>query len=135
MNRPAVRDFALLLLRAVLGVVFVARGYQRWFGVGMARSSDELAAAGVPQPRLSAYLAGTVELIAGTFLIIGLLATIAAGLLLVLSLASAYFVHLDHGFFVANGGVEYALVLAAALFMVVVFGSGRASLDGVLTRD
>ncbi|UIZ92744.1 DoxX family protein [Corynebacterium sp. CNCTC7651] len=135
MNRPAVRDFALLLLRVVLGVVFVARGYQHWFGVGMRASGQELAAAGVPQPQLSAYLAGTVELLAGTFLIIGLLTTIAASLLLLLTLAAGYFVHIEHGFFAENGGVEYPLVLAAALFMIVVFGTGRASLDGVLTRD
>lgn len=135
MNRPAVRDFALLLLRAALGVVFVARGYQRWFGAGMRQTAEDFAAAGVPQPTLSAYLAGTAELLAGTFLIIGLLTTIAASLLALVVLAGGYFVHLEHGFFVEDGGVEYALVLAAALFMIVVFGSGRASLDGVLTRD
>lgn len=135
MNRPAVRDFALLLLRLVLGCVFVAHGYQHWFGAGMRQTVDEFAAAGVPQPTLSAYLAGTTELLAGTFLIIGLLTTIAATLLGLLALAGGYFVHLDHGFFAENGGVEYPLVLVAALFIIVVFGSGRASLDGVLTRD
>lgn len=135
MNRPAVRDFALLLLRCVLGVVFIARGFDRWFGQGMAQSAKELAAAGVPQPQFSAYLAGTVELLGGTFLIIGLLTTITAGVLAVLVLVAGYFVHLPNGFFVEHGGVEYPLVLAAALFIIVVFGTGRASLDGVLTRD
>lgn len=135
MNRPAVRDFSLLLLRLVLGAVFIARGYQRWFGVGMRQTAQDFAAAGVPQPALSAYLTGTVELIAGTFLAIGLLTTIAASILLLVTLAAAYFVHLAHGFFITDGGVEYPLVVAAALFIVVVFGTGRASLDGVLTRD
>lgn len=135
MNRPAVRDFALLLLRFVLGVVFVARGYERWFGTGMRASAKELANAGVPQPQFSAYLVGTVELIGGVFLIIGLLTTITAALLAVVILFAGYFVHLPNGFFAENGGVEYPLVLAASLFMIVVFGTGRASLDGVLTRD
>ena len=66
---------------------------------------------------------------------IGLLTTIAASLLLLLTVAATYFVHLGNGFFVADGGMEYTLVLAAALFSLVVFGTGRASLDGVLTRD
>ena len=135
MNRPAVRDFALLLLRVVLGVVFIARGYQRWFGTGMNQAARELAQAGVPQPTLSAYIAGTSELIGGTFLIIGLLTTIVAGALAVMVLFAGYFVHLPHGFFAHNGGFEYPMVLAAALFIIVVFGTGRASLDGVLTRD
>lgn len=135
MNRPAVRDFALLLLRLVLGAVFVAHGYQHWFDAGMSATGREFADLGVPQPQLSAYLTGTVELIGGAFLAIGLLTTIAASLLALLALAAAYFVHLGNGFFVADGGVEYTLVLAASLFMIVVFGTGRASLDGVLTRD
>ncbi|WP_115685031.1 DoxX family protein [Corynebacterium senegalense] len=134
MNRPAVRDFALLVLRIVTGAVFVARGYRAWFDTGMAQTSRDLAAAGVPQPGLSAYLAGSVELIGGSLLIIGLLTTLVASVLALLVIAAGYFIHLSQGFFVETGGVEYPAVLAAALFIVVVFGSGRASLDKALTR-
>lgn len=134
MNRPAVRDFALLVLRLVLGAVFVAHGYNHWFEIGMAETGRQFAALGVPQPQLSAYLTGTVELIGGAFLAVGLLTTITASLLALLALAAGYFVHLDNGFFIEAGGVEYTLVLAAALFIITVFGTGRVSLDGVLTR-
>lgn len=134
MNRPAVRDFALLVLRLVLGAVFVAHGYNHWFEMGMAETGRQFAALGVPQPQLSAYLTGTVELIGGAFLAVGLLTTITASMLALLVLAAGYFVHLDNGFFIEAGGVEYTLVLAAALFIITVFGTGRVSLDGVLTR-
>ena len=134
MNRPAVRDFALLVLRFVLGAVFVAHGYNHWFEMGMAETGRQFAALGVPQPQLSAYLTGTVELIGGAFLAVGLLTTITASLLALLVLAAGYFVHLDNGFFIEAGGLEYTLVLAAALFIITVFGTGRVSLDGVLTR-
>lgn len=134
MNRPAVRDFALLVLRIVLGAVFVAHGYRRWFQTGMAETANQFAQWGVPQPRLSAYLAGSVELIGGSLLIIGLLTTLVAGALALLAAAAAYFVHLGNGFFAEAGGVEYPVVLAVSLLIVVVFGAGRASLDGVLTR-
>lgn len=134
MNRPAVRDFALLILRIVLGAVFVAHGYRRWFQTGMAETANQFAQWGVPQPRLSAYLAGSVELIGGSLLIIGLLTTLVAGALALLAAAAAYFVHLGNGFFAEAGGVEYPVVLAVSLLIVVVFGAGRVSLDGVLTR-
>ncbi|QPK83832.1 DoxX family protein [Corynebacterium qintianiae] len=134
MNRPAVRDFALLVLRFVLGAVFVGRGYRRWFETGMRESASQFAQWGVPQPRVSAYLAGSVELIGGALLIIGLLTTLVAGALALLAAAATYFVHLEHGFFSESGGVEYPLVLTVVLLIVVVFGAGRASLDGVLTR-
>lgn len=134
MNRPAVRDFALLVLRLVLSAVFVAHGYNHWFEMGMVETGRQFAALGVPQPQLSAYLTGTVELIGGAFLAVGLLTTITASLLALIVLAAGYFVHLGNGFFIEAGGVEYVLVLAAALFIITVFGTGRASLDGVLTR-
>ena len=122
------------MLRLVLGAVFVAHGYNHWFEMGMAETGRQFAALGVPQPQLSAYLTGTVELIGGAFLAVGLLTTITASLLALLVLAAGYFVHLDNGFFIEAGGVEYTLVLAAALFIITVFGTGRVSLDGVLTR-
>ena len=49
-------------------------------------------------------------------------------------LAALYFVHLNSGLFIADGGFEYVLVLIVSLLMIVVFGSGRASIDGVLSR-
>ncbi|AWB83678.1 DoxX family protein [Corynebacterium liangguodongii] len=134
MNRPAVRDFALLTLRVCLGAVFVARGYRSWFDTGIGLTGRQFAAWGVPQPRISAALASSVELIGGSLLIIGLLSTLVAGVLALLVAAAAYFVHLDSGFFAEAGGVEYPLVLAVSLITVVVFGAGRASMDGVLTR-
>lgn len=132
MNSPALRDFALLIARLVLGVVFIAHGYEHWVGTGMRRTAESFADAGVPQPGLAAYLTGSVELVGGALLIIGLLTTIVAGLLALLVLAGGYFVHLGNGFFAADGGLEYPLVLVILLGLVVVFGAGRASLDKVL---
>lgn len=128
MNSPALRDFALLVARLVLGVVFIAHGYQHWIGEGMRRTAQQFAEAGVPQPRLAAYLAGSLELVGGAMLIIGLLTTIVAGILALMIMAAAYFMHLGDGFF----GIEFPLVLTVLLGLIVVFGSGRVSLDKVL---
>lgn len=132
MNSPALRDFALLMARLVLGVVFIAHGYQHWIGEGMRRTAQQFAQAGVPQPRLAAYLAGSLELVGGAMLIIGLLTTIVAGILALMMLAAGYFMHIDAGFFASDGGIEFPLVLTVLLGLVVVFGSGRVSLDKVL---
>ncbi|GAB3079658.1 DoxX family protein [Corynebacterium aquatimens] len=135
MDRPAVRDTALLLLRAVLAAVFISHGVQRLFTRGVTASTREFAVLGIPQPKLSVYLVGVTEILGGVLLLIGLLTTVVAGLLALLVLLAGYFVHLPNGFFVANGGAEYVLVLAMALIMIVVFGSGRASVDGALVSD
>ena len=135
MNTPAVRDAALLIARVALGVIFIARGYQHWVGDGMARTVATFAQAGVPQPKLAAYTAASLELVGGALLIIGLLTTIVATLLALLVAGAGYFVHMDAGFFAEQGGVEYPLVLVLLLLFIVVFGAGRASLDKVLIDD
>ena len=70
----------------------------------------------------------------GALLVVGLLTTFVAGALALLMAAAVWFVHLGNGLFAADGGVELPAVLIAALLMIVVFGAGRASLDGVLSR-
>ncbi|MDO5033030.1 DoxX family protein [Corynebacterium sp.] len=133
MNRPAVRDAALLVLRAVLGIIFVAHGVDKMFLRGMDETIGQFSAWGVPQPKLSAYLCSLAEMVGGSLLVVGLLTTFFAGLLALLAACALYFVHLGHGLFATDGGIEYPLVLIVALLMIVVFGSGRASLDGVLS--
>lgn len=134
MDQPVVRDATLLIFRAVLGIVFIAHGFERFFRTGITQTTADFSAVGVPQPKLSAYITATAELCGGGFLVLGLLTTFIAGALALLVLAALYFVHLDQGFFVASNGIEYPLVMIVALLMIVVFGSGRASLDGVLSR-
>ena len=134
MDKPAVRDAALLVFRAVLGIIFVAHGVDKMFMTGMDETIGQFSAWGVPQPQISAYLAAIGEMIGGAFLVIGLLTTLVAGALALLAACALYFVHLDNGLFATDSGIEYPAVLVVSLLMVVVFGAGRASLDGVLSR-
>nr|WP_286982384.1 DoxX family protein [Corynebacterium sp. UBA5992] len=134
MDKPAVRDAALLVFRAVLGIIFVAHGVDKMFMTGMDETIGQFSAWGVPQPQISAYLAALGEMIGGAFLVIGLLTTLVAGALALLAACALYFVHLDNGLFATDSGIEYPAVLVVSLLMIVVFGAGRASLDRVLSR-
>lgn len=134
MNKPFVRDSALLLFRAVLGLIFVAHGWEKLFISGATKTTGQFSAWGIPQPELSAWICAIAELVGGGLLVVGLLTTIIAGALTVLMIAAIYFVHLDGQFFVADNGLEFPLLLVVSLVMIVVFGSGRASIDGVLSR-
>ncbi|MBV7281313.1 DoxX family protein [Corynebacterium sp. TAE3-ERU30] len=134
MDRPAMRDAALFLLRAVLGFLFIAHGWQKVAIDGMDETIGSFSTMHVPQPKLSAYITMMAELACGGLLVVGFLTTIAAAVLALVMAGALYFVHLDSGVFVGTGGFEYVLLLITALIMVIVFGSGRASIDGVLTR-
>ncbi len=134
MDRPAVRDAALFVLRAVLGIILVAHGVDKVFFTGMSQTISEFEQWAVPQPSISAWVCAVSEMVGGALLVIGLLTTAVAGALALLVAAAGYFVHLGNGLFNTDGGFEYPLVLVVSLGMVVVFGAGRASLDGVLSR-
>ncbi|GAB3596520.1 Putative oxidoreductase MhqP [Corynebacterium faecale] len=134
MDKPVVRDAALLIFRVVLGIIFVAHGWEKLFISGITQTTGQFSAWGVPQPTLSVWITAVAELLGGAFLVVGLLTTFVAGALALLILAAIYFVHLGTGFFVADNGVEFPLLIIVSLMMIVVFGSGRASIDGVLTR-
>lgn len=131
MDRPYVRDSALLIFRTVLGFLFVTHGVDRFFRTGITETSRQFAELGVPQPTLSAYLVATLETVGGCLLIIGLLTTFFAGALALLTFAAMYFE--ISGFNLDKATFEYPVVLIASLLMIVVFGAGRASLDKVLS--
>ncbi|WP_297003882.1 DoxX family protein [uncultured Corynebacterium sp.] len=134
MNNPALRDAALFLLRLVLGVIFIAHGWDKAFGTGIEATAGQWSGLHIPQPTLSAWAVSIVEMLGGAMLVVGLLTPAAAGVLALDMVAAFYFVHLDHGLFVTDGGWEMVLVLCAACVTLVVFGSGRVSLDRALSR-
>lgn len=137
MNNPALRDAALLLLRVALGVSFIAHGWNKVFLQGMSGPTGTVeifTSAGVPAPQAVAWIAAIVEMAGGALLIVGLLATAAAGVLAVWSLVDLYFFHLGRGYFALDSGLELPLIAIAACLVILVFGSGRASLDRALSR-
>ncbi|MDY3127420.1 MAG: DoxX family protein [Corynebacterium sp.] len=134
MNSLVLRDGALFLLRAVLGIVFIAHGVDKMFFPSIDDTIGQFALWNVPQPQVLAWAAALGEMIGGAMLIVGFLTTLAAGLLAVLCAAAIYLVNAGNGFFAHEQGIEFPLVLAVSLLMIVVFGAGRASLDEVLSR-
>ena len=128
------RDFALLIARIGLGVIFVAHGWQKFFDYGVKATQASFADMGVPLPDISAVAAATIELAGGFALIVGV-ATPIAGILLFLDMLGALIlVHADKGVFVANGGYELVVALGVGSLLLAVIGAGRLSIDGLLGR-
>lgn len=134
LSHPAARDAVLLLLRAVLGVIFIAHGWDKLFTQGMGQTTAFVDSLHIPQPQVAAWGSMLLEMIGGAMLVVGLLTTGVAMTLAVYSAAVLYFAHFGGGFFVANGGFEFVLLIFVALITVFVFGAGRASADRALTR-
>ncbi|MDD5097254.1 MAG: DoxX family protein [Candidatus Omnitrophica bacterium] len=121
-------DAGILVLRLGLGVMFMAHGLQKAFGLfggpGVKAFSEMLAGLGFTPALFWAYLASYAELIGGLLLIAGVFSRGAALFLLILIITAGLKVHLKNGFFLSAGGFEYVFVIAMALAALILLGPG-----------
>ncbi len=129
-------DVGLLVLRLVLGVIFIGHGAQKLFGSfggprisGFAKMLEQL---GVKLAKPMAILAGLAEFVGGILVILGFLTPLAALALIGVMIVAVLTVHLKNGFFNTNGGYEFNLALAGMALTLLIIGPGAYSLDSAL---
>src|ERR1051326_3875426 len=124
-------EIGLLILRVVIGALFVGHGTQKlfgWFGGGGKQGTAKMfGSLGYPWPDKMALLAGSTETGAGTMLALGLATPLAAAGLIGVMINAVFAVHLKNGLWITKGGFEYNLVLSAAALAVAWIGPGRIS--------
>lgn len=120
-------EVALSLVRITLGVIFVAHGLQKVLGLfggpGLDGFAQYIASMGVPA--FLGYLAAFAELLGGFLLLSGIASEFGALLIIPVMLGAIWLVHGKNGFFIQNGGYEYALTLLALLIAIVIGGPGK----------
>ena len=123
----------LLLIRLYWGFQFAQTGYGKLGNIG--RVSEFFSSLGIPLPNFHAYLVGSVELVGGIILMLGLFSRITA-LPLVITMIVAYLT--------ADLSAVKAIISEPDLFVkatpfpflfttvvVLLFGSGRFSFDQI----
>jgi putative oxidoreductase len=126
--------WALVILRAFVGLTLAAHGAQKlfgWFGgPGFAKVEAGFRSQGYRPARIWTALAILGELGGGLSLAFGLLTPLgAAGA--VGAMVMAINAHWAKGFFATKGGFEYPLALLAASFALGLAGAGAYSLDAL----
>ena len=125
------QPIGLLIGRVVLGVVFIAHGWQKFNENGMEATAQGFEGLGIPAPTLSAYFTVAAEIIGGALLILGALLPLVGLALAGVMLGAMFFVHLDGGFFSRDGGYEYVLLLAAVSIAIGFSGGGALAVDSL----
>ena len=136
-------DFALAIPRLVLGIVFFAHGAQkmlRWFGGnGFTGSMGYFESQGIPA--VFAFLAIAAEFFGSLGLILGFLSRIAAFGISVNMLVAIATIHARNGFFMnwtgnqKGEGFEFHLLVLGITLMIMVAGSGAASIDWIIYKN
>lgn len=126
--------WGLALLRIVLGWTAITHGWVKLTENGIGATGDFFGSLGVPLPQAAAVLVIAVELIGGAALVLGI-ATRISGLLLATVMAVALAtVHAQQGFFAAQGGYEFVLVLTVGYLAVSLAGPGAMAVTTLLAR-
>jgi putative oxidoreductase len=132
MNQSTLTTTALTILRVIAGFLFAAHGWQKFNEFTIAGTQASFAKMGVPAAELAAPVVATLELAGGIALILGVLTRIFAALLALDMLGALILVHAPGGIFVATGGYELVLLLAAGALAIALTGAGKLAVDQAL---
>ncbi len=127
-------DWALLILRLVLGVTFMLHGSQKMFGAfhgpGLANVVKMMGPLG--------YLVAVGEFFGGLGILVGFLTRFSGAAITLIMLGAIFMVHIKNGFFMnwmgtqKGEGVEYHLLVIAMSLALVLAGPGLLNLGKIL---
>ncbi|AUH70014.1 DoxX family protein [Gordonia sp. PS3] len=128
------QGLAVSIARIILGVIFFAHGWQKFFTFGMDGVKANFEMMGAPVPGVSAWLAALAELIGGGLLIVGLAVPVVSVILIVDMIGAIFIAHIDAGFWASDGGYELVLGLIAGLLAVGFAKQGVLAVDTHLLK-
>jgi len=126
------RDLSLLLFRLALAVGFYEpammkvknlAGVAEWFG-----------SMNYPMPGVSAFISMVTEVAGIILLTLGLGTRVIALPMMFIMVVATFTVHISNGFAAGDNGFEIPLYYFLMLFALVVYGSGKYSVDHLLGK-
>lgn len=126
------RDLPLLFTRLILAYGFYGPAKMKLKDIHS--MIDWFSSLHIPMPTINAYLATGTEVLGVICLTLGLFTRIISIPLIIVMIVAIITVHLHNGFEAGNNGFEIPLYYMIMLFTLMVFGSGKLSLDYILER-
>lgn len=126
-------DLGLLIIRLVIGVLFIGHGAQKlfgWFGGhGLKGTGGWFDSIGMKPGVMMALFAGLAELIGGILFVLGFLTPLAALMIAGTMIMAIVKVHGPNGLWATSNGYEYNLTLLSVAIGIALIGPGRYALD------
>ena len=127
------KSIPLFLLRIVLAIGFFGPAKMKVGNIGGIISWFE--SINIPMPALNAYMATGTEVLGVILLGLGLGTRIISIPLIITMIVAILTVHLPNGFEAGNNGFEIPLYYMIMLITLVFFGSGKFSVDYLLSKN
>jgi putative oxidoreductase len=125
-------DAAILVIRVIMGALFIGHGTGKlfgWFGQsGLKGAAAFLKSVGYEPAQPLAIFDGVMETVAGVLLIVGFLVPLAAAGIMG-DMANAAWVKSSHGFWITTNGFEYEFFIIITMLALAVAGAGAFAID------
>jgi len=129
-------NIGLLIIRLVIGVLFIGHGAQKlfgWFGgYGLKGTGGWFESIGMKPGVTMALFAGLAEFIGGILFALGLLTPLAGIMIAGTMVMAIVKVHAPNGLWATSNGYEYNLTLLAVAIGIALIGPGQYALDTLL---
>lgn len=129
-------DTGLLLIRLVIGLLFVGHGAQKlfgWFGGhGLKGTGGWFESMGMKPGVTMALAAGLAELIGGVLFALGLFTPLAGVIIAGMMVMAIVKVHGPNGLWATENGYEYNLVLLTTAIGIALTGPGQYAIDALI---
>jgi putative oxidoreductase len=128
--RGGLEPYGALVLRVILGVVYIAHAYLAAVVIGVAKFVEYQRALHIPLPEIGVWYLIAAHGLGGILLILGLMVRWAALANIPIMAGALWFVHDKQGFFILDNkaGYEYVLVLLGATIAQALLGAGAFTL-------
>src|SRR4051812_14430237 len=131
-------SYVLPLLRAGLGIILLAHGCQKLFGLfggmGLEANAALFQRLGYSPGMFWGTLVGCTETIGGALLVIGLFTRPAALSIVIFMIFSIHFTSAK-GFFWSQGGMEYSILILLVALAFLIRGGGEYSADKAIGKE
>lgn len=146
MGETTLQSYTLLMLRIMIGIVFLAHGSQKlfgWFGGYGINGTYTYLHTTLGVPSFIAAAGVVAEFTAGALLITGTLTGLGSILVILQMSAAIYLLDGKNGFFMnyfgqydaGKEGFEYAAFLIGSAIILLINGPGKYSVDAVINLD
>ncbi len=126
-------DLGLLIIRIMIGIVFLYYGSQKLFGLfgghGIKGTGGWFESIGVKPGIPAAVLSGLGEFASGILFILGLFLPVAAIIITIIMAGAIAKVHGSKGFAAGAGGYEYNLMLIVVAIGIALIGPGAYAIS------
>ena len=131
MSKDTMLNLSMLMLRLIIGAVFIVHGAQKLFGmfdgVGVEGTAKMIEGFGFSNPYTLAVVWGSTEFVGGIMLVLGIMSRVAGAAIFSLLVIQLWKANMAFSLFFQSSEVEHNLVVLAACIPLVLIGGGSWS--------